>query len=371
MNDMTDRVLILGGYGTFGSRIAKRLCAKNIHVIINGRHSHKAESLQSTILSQQVDARVSVACFDVKTDLKSQLTELSPQLVIHTCGPFQGQNTNIAETIITAGIHYIDLADGRDYVQQMLQLDQLAKQHAVCAITAASTVPALSSAVLTHLKNHFDMNGFDQVSIGISPGQKTDRGLATTQAVLSYIGKALKPWPGSRNTSFGWQNTYLQKYPKISSRMMGNCEAPDLDLFTDFYDIKTLTFSAGMESKLLHVSIWLVSWLVRMGLPVKLGNHAAVLLKASRWFDLLGTADGGMHVKVSGSDSAQLPVNKTWYIEAFDDHGPQIPAIPAVIMAEKILSQDIDCGVQPCVDLITLNEYLSALSSEKIRTTVV
>ncbi len=370
MSDLTDRVLILGGYGTFGSRMAERLCAKNIHVIINGRNLNKANALKNTILSQQTNAQVSVACFDVKSELKAQLKQLAPKIVIHTCGPFQGQDTNIAKIIISAGCHYIDLADGRDYVQQMLKLGQLAEHHNVTAITAASTVPALSSAVLTHLKGQFDIDGFEQVNIGISPGQRTDRGLATTQAVLSYVGKALQPWSGSRSKRFGWQNTYLQKYPNIKSRMMGNCEAPDLDLFSDFYDIKTLTFSAGMESKLLHVSIWLASWLVRLGLPVKLANHAAVLLKISRWFDPLGSTDGGMHVTITGSTSARRQANKTWYIEAFDNHGPQIPAIPAVIISEKILSQKIGCGVQPCVDIITLDEYLSALNPEKIQTTV-
>ncbi len=369
MSDNPETVLILGGYGTFGGRIAQELCARGKKVIINGRSQQKALIQQRAILDKLPTADITVACFDVYTELKSQLQKLSPRVVIHTCGPFQGQDTAVAKTIITAGIHYIDLADGRDYVQHMLALNQLAIDHQVTAITAASTVPALSSAVLTNLKNEYAIESFTQVNIGISPGQKTDRGLATTQAVLSYIGKPLKPWPGGGAQKYGWQNSYKQKYPAISARMMGNCEAPDLDLFAAQFNIKRLHFSAGMESKLLHVLIWMSSWLVRLGLPVKLNKHARKLLKISRWFDVLGTANGGMHVDIEGLKSDQSKVAKTWFIEAFNNEGPQIPAMPAVIMTEKLLSQQISCGVQPCVNLITLNEYLSALGTENIQTT--
>jgi len=55
---------------------------------------------------------------------------------------------------------------------------------------------------------------------------------------------------------------------------MGNCEVPDFDIFPDQYKIKKILFSAGMESKILHLNIWLASWLIRIGLPLNLVKHA-------------------------------------------------------------------------------------------------
>jgi len=365
---MTHKILVLGGYGTFGSRISRSLCHKGYHVVINGRNKDKAQKLKANIISQQADARVEVACFDVFMELSQNLNSIKPALVIHTCGPFQGQDTQTAETIIQAGVHYIDLADGRDYVQNMLKLDGLAKDNQVTAITAASTVPTLSSAVLEYIQNKYDIESFQSVKIGISPGQKTDRGLATTQAVLSYIGKPLRTWPGNHKIKYGWQDTYLQKYPGIRNRMMGNCEAADLDLLPDYFNIEKMQFSAGMESKLLHRGIWLSSWLVRLGLPLNLDKHAGFWLKVSRWFDVLGSVDGGMHVAIKAVNTYNQAIQKTWYIVAKDNHGPQIPCVPAIIMAEKILAGEMTNGVKPCINFISLDEYLKELSHYAVET---
>lgn len=357
------KILVLGGYGTFGGRIIRALCKKGHHVIINGRHFHKAQILKQSILESNPKAHVSVSSFDARTQLKLHLKQLKPNLVIHTCGPFQGQNTDIAQTIINAGIHCIDLSDDREYVQNMLKLDDLAQAKGVVAITAASTVPALSSSVLAAMQEKFQISQFKSVKIGISPGQKTDRGLATTEAVLSYLGKQSKPYPGSPKKRFGLQGTYLQKFPNIRSRLMGNCEAPDLDCLHGHFKIESLNFSAGMESKLLHGLLWMGSWLIRLGLPVKLNKYAPSLLKGSRWFDVLGTEDGGMHVEFEAVTENQKTIKKTWFIEATENHGPQIPAIPAILMTEKILSQNMSAGVKACVNLIPLSEYLDALDA--------
>jgi len=355
-------VMVLGGYGTFGSRISRALCQKGFHVIINGRHFHQAQALKHSILEENFEAEVTVSCFDIYSQLNLRLKKMKPKLVIHTCGPFQGQDMFIAKTILNAGVNYIDLSDDRNYVQKMYELNDIAKTNGVMAITGASTVPALSSAVLAHVEDKYAVKEFKAIKIGISPGQKTARGLATTQAVLSYIGKPLKPWPGSYKKRFGWQDTYLQHYPNINSRLMGNCEAPDLDCLHEHFNIQKLTFSAGMESKLLHRLIWLLSWLIRLRLPLRLKNYAPWLLKKSRWFDSLGTEDGGMHVEFEiGLGKSQKSISKTWFIEATDNKGPQIPAIPAILMAEKILTQPIKAGVQSCVKLIKLEDYLNEL----------
>ncbi len=363
-----DKILVLGGYGTFGQRIVRSLCQRGHQLIINGRNRQKAEALKQQIMVDQGDAQLQLACFDVHQELAQQLQLLKPALVIHTCGPFQGQDTQIAQSIISAGIHYIDLADGRDYVQQLLQLDGLAKQHGVSAITAASTVPALSSAAIADLQQRFQIKSFQQLKIGISPGQRTDRGFATAQAVLSYVGKPLKPWPGNHKIHHGWQDMYLQKYPTIGSRLMGNCEAADLDLLQQHFPIDRLGFAAGMESKLLHVLIWLSSWLVRSGFPIDLTNHTDRLLKLSRWFDFLGSTDGGMHIEFTGLNAQDQQVHRTWSIEAKNNTGPQIPATPAILMAEKILQQQTSIGVKACVNTISLNEYLGALDADQTAT---
>lgn len=363
-------ILVLGGYGTFGARIVGALCAKGYRLLVNGRNKVKANQLIKKIISEQPDTHVSEACFDAFIELKNQLDKLKPNLVIHCCGPFQGQDNFIAKTTIESGIHYIDLSDGRDYAQNILKLDTLAIQQKTTAITAASTVPTLSSAVLLYLQQTYQIEKFIQVRIGISPGQKTNRGLATTQAVLSYVGKPLKPWPGINKTMFGWQDTYLQSYPDIRNRLMGNCESVDLDLLQSHFPIEKLYFSAGMESKLLHSLVWSCSWLIRMGLPLNLSKHASKLLSISRWFDFLGSEDGGMHVQITAEDKHGEIINKTWFVIAKNNDGPQIPSIPAIILADKILNLQLAPGAMSSINQVTLKEYLQEFNGLAIKTII-
>lgn len=357
--------MILGGYGTFGSLIAEQLLKNRISIIINGRDKKKASAFAEQLRKDFCDGSIQIAIFDAHIMLKNALVKYRPGVVIHTCGPFQAQDSHIAEVCIKQGVHYIDLADGRGFIQNILKLDAAAKRNETKVISGASTVPALSSAVLDHYM-HKIANGFvefDSVRYGISPGQKTTRGgLATVKAVLSYIGKPIKTGANQEGIRYGWQDIYLQKYPDINNRLMGNCEIPDIDLIPEYFPVKKLHFSAGMESKFLHVLLWLTSWLVRFKLPINLPKHARFLLRASRWFDFLGTYDGGMHIHMMGTDKQGQLRDETWYIIAKNNDGPYIPSAPAVIMTKKILNGEIEkTGVFPCIGFITLEEYVSEL----------
>jgi hypothetical protein len=356
------KVLILGGYGNFGKRIAHLLTRKGVAVIVAGRDGAKAAALANVLPPKLVD----MAVFDAKSDLLARLEILKPLVVINTCGPFQNADYGIARACIAGGAHYIDLADGRDFVTGITQLDAYSKERNVAVISGASTVPALSAAVIERFLPQF--SAIDSLTFGIAPGQKAERGFATTQAILSYVGKKLKPCAGYK-TRYGWQNIYRQSYPEIGGRWMANCDIPDLDLLPEKYGIRRIRFSAGMEIPVVHFGLWLLSWGVRLGLPIDLPKHASTLLQASNWFDFIGSANGGMHIILKGEDRSGRPVTKRWFIIARDGDGPYIPAVPAVVLATKIISGTFTrTGAMPCVGMITLQEYLDELEHLKIKT---
>ncbi len=356
-------VLILGGYGNFGKRISKALTADGIPITIAGRSSKKAEALSQELPTSLTN----IAIFDAFLNLAENLEKLKPSVVINTCGPFQSSDYSIAETCIRLGIHYVDLADGRDFVAGISALDAQAKAKGVCVISGASTVPGLSSAVLEHYKHEF--LEIDEMKYGISPGQKAERGLATTQGILSYVGKPLNPFSGRERVAYGWQDIYRQTYPELGKRWMGNCEIPDLDLLPEHYGVKSIQFSAGLELGALHLGLWALSWLVRVGIPLNLPRLAKPLLRASNWFDVLGSADGGMHIVLTGKDHGGKPHTRKWFVVAKNGDGPEIPTIPAIILAKDLASgASLQTGAQPCVGIIELDRYVDALGKFSIKT---
>jgi len=360
------QVLILGGYGNFGSRIASALIKDNIPIIIAGRELQKAQALQNKLKQSALENIITVAAFDANKELGKQLDILQPTVVINTIGPFQTADYSIAKTCAQHKVHYIDLADARDFVTGITHLDQLAKTNNVLVVSGASTVPGLSSAVLEHYKNDFAT--MDSLIYGISPGQKAPRGLATTESILTYLGKPLKPWGNHNQKRFGWQDIYRQEYPELGKRWMANCDIPDLDLFTDQYRLKNIRFSAGMENSLLHLGMWLMSYLVRIGLPLNLPKHAKFLLSLSHIFDSFGTTSGGMHMLIKGTNKQGKPLTIKWFIIAQDNDGPQIPCVPAIILSKKIIRDTLHIrGAMPCVGMIMLDEYMKELEGFSIK----
>ena len=360
---MSRKVLILGGYGNFGKRIAQALVKAEIPVIIAGRNRTKTE-----FMAKELGTLAEVAAFDVNHNLAEQLINLHPCVVVNTCGPFQNADYNVAETCIANGVHYIDLADGREFVTGIKKLDAAAKARGVSVISGASTVPGLSSAVLEHFKHQF--SSINTLRFGISPGQKAERGLATTQGILTYVGKPLAPFAGNTR-AYGWQDIYRQEYPGLGKRWMANCDIPDLDLLPPVYCIQSIQFSAGLQLAPLHLGLWALSWLIRLGVPLNLPEQAASLLSASNWFDRLGCADGGMHMIITGTAQDGSPHTIKWFIIAKDGYGPYIPTIPAIVLAKKIANGILPApGSYPCVALVSLEEYLEELKDYPIYTVI-
>jgi hypothetical protein len=354
---MTKRILIIGGYGNFGSFITRRLADDdNLQVIIAGRSKEKARALADKVGGEAVT-------LDINDDITNALTSIKPDVVIHTSGPFQAQGYDVAQACIAQGCHYIDLADGRAFVEGITELDKQAKNKSVTVISGASSVPCLTSALIDHYKEEFQT--LEALDYGITTAQKTARGLATTAAILTYTGK---PFPtlidGQMTDIYGWQGLRARKYPELGWRLLGNCDVPDLALFPKRYpELRTVRFYAGLEIPFIHITLWAISWLVRVGLIKGLEKAAPLLLKTSYMFDWLGSANSAFHMELSGKGENGSDKTIKFELTARSGDGPYIPCMPAILIAKKLAAGKVqDSGAFPCVGFITKDEYLGALS---------
>lgn len=360
------RVLILGGYGNFGSYIARSLASEpDIKLVIAGRSRERALTFANSLSA--TNAAESCA-LDIRRPLDDSLRELSPDMVIHTVGPFQGQDYAVPEACLRQRCHYVDLADGRAFVTGIGKLDELAKANQVLIVSGASSVPCLTAAIVDEALPRFSrLEGLDY---GISAAQQTNRGLATASSVLSYIGRPFTTLQnGAWHTVFGWQDLHTERYPELGLRLFGNCDIPDLELFPKRYgDLRSMRFCAGHEIKLVHLGTWLLSWAVRIGLLPPLGRYADRLLRLSFLFDQLGSGRSGFHMYMVGRDKDDRQRLERFFIIARSGHGPLIPCMPAILLAKRLARGELmERGATPCLDLIELQEYLDALGALDIQ----
>lgn len=359
-------VLVLGGYGNFGAYICRALVQDdNIRLLIAGRDEARARRFAAGI---GLPERQGMALDVEVTSLAKQLSAMEVNTVIHAAGPFQQQDYRVAQACIAAGCHYLDLADGRDFVAGIGKLDAAAHLAGVLVASGASSVPALSSAVVDYFLPEFSR--LDVIRHAIVSGGKTP-GLATLRAVLGYCGKPfMRLETGFWKGVFGWQDLHRRRYPApVGTRWLGNCDVPDLAVFPQRYpDVKTVTFHAGLGVPLAHLATWALSWLVRWGLFRNIAEWAKPLRWISRQLEVLGPQASAMHVELTGLDHQGRSLTRVWHILARQHHGPHIPCGAAIALVRKLADGSLaERGAMPCVGLLTLNEYMGALAGLDVR----
>jgi len=341
------RVLVLGGSGHFGGRICRRLARKPQLEIIAPRRAEL-----------DLDA----------ADFADKLRELSVDLVIHTAGPFQGQNYAVANACIDAGCHYVDLADGREFVTGFAALNERAEAAGVTLVTGASTLPGVSSSVVAALRGRFQ--NMDEVSISIAPAHQTPRGLGTVRAVLSYCGQPFKRLRnGKWTTVHGWHDLRKQYYPEIGKRWSGACDVPDLQLFPEHEPtLQTVEFHAALEAWWEQLGLWMMAGLARIGLVGDWSRFAPRFARVSERLLRFGSDRGGMHIRVAGEDSHGEKSRVDWYLIADNNHGPEIPCTPSIVVAMKVLEGSMQRrGAFACWNLFSVEEFMQELREFDVR----
>ncbi|GFM82685.1 saccharopine dehydrogenase [Pseudomonas cichorii] len=359
---MTLRVMVVGGYGNFGSIICRHLAAvPDIELVITGRDAQKLSG-KVEALGRQSGKTVQSWCGNAMgADLKPALVQMGIQWVIHTAGPFQGQSYAIAESCIEAGVNYCDLSDCRHFVNGIAALDARARAAGVAIFSGCSSVPSLSSAIIDQHRHRFTR--IDTINHGISSSAKMP-GLSTIEGVLAYAGKPISQLKeGQVYAVPGWQGLTLRKMPMMGTRLLANVDVPDMDIFAGRYGARNLSFKAGSGLKLGGVANYLLALAVKAGLIRSVPVWAARLHRWGTWFERFGDGKSAMFIDVHGRDHDARPLLMTVQLTASNDKGPEIPSCAAVALMEKVnRGYKPEPGARACVGEITVDEYLAAIN---------
>jgi hypothetical protein len=360
-------VVVVGGAGAFGRRLVEGLVAtSDLAVVVAGRDLARAEACARGFPV----GRARALRLDAATVTAEELRSSGAFVVVDAAGPFQGASYWLARAAIAAGLHYVDLADARDFVAGLGALDELARAAGVVALTGASSTPALSHAVLDRLTAGW--RRIDTVEIAISPGNRNSpRGLSVIRAILSYAGKPVRVFEGGGWTERpGWGRPVRRAMPGLGKRWLSLCETPDLDLVPErFAPRQTAVFRAGLELSAMHLGLYLASLLVRARLLPSLVPFARPLRWLAERLKGLGTDRGGMMVEVRGIDAAGIAARSVWSLVAEAGDGPAVPTLPALAairgLADGSLSQP---GARACAGVLNLDAIEREFAPYRIST---
>lgn len=349
-----NRVLVIGGYGGFGARLSRRLTSDGWQVLVAGRSRDKARAFAAGLPDAEGLA------FDRDGDCAAQLSALKADLVIDAAGPFQGSGYDLPRACIGAGLHYLDLADARGFVCGIAALDAEARAAGVTAISGASSLPALSGAVVRELAQ--GMERIEAIDMAISATTRASAGPAVVRAALSYAGQPVKLWRGREwRASPGWGLAKRLRFtvpgqPPLSRRV-ALADVPDLELFPQLFPGAPATlFRGGSEFSLQMLALGALGWLVRLGLLRSAAPLARWLAPLQQWTAPLGGNRSAMVAQLAGLAGGE-PQLRRWTLIAGKGEGQEIPTLAAQLLARRLLEGKLAPGARHGAQELALSDF--------------
>jgi hypothetical protein len=332
------RILIVGGYGAFGGRLAVLLADEpRVTLIIAGRSREKAAAFCAGLAA---GAEKVAAAFDRDADLDPQLRTLAPDVVVDATGPFQSYGEapyRLVEACVALGVDYLDFADGADFVKGIGRFDAAARRRDIFVLSGVSSFPGLTAAAVRALAR--DLARVDVITAGVAPLPYASVGLNVIRAIAGYAGKPVPLIRDGRRT-VGFALTETMRYTiappgrlPLHNLRFSLVDVPDLQLLPEIWrQLRAIWVGAGPVPELLHRALNGCAWLVRLHLLPSLAPFAKffyAVAEVLRW----GENRGGMFVAIAGTSRDGTPVERSWHLVAEGEDGPFVPsmAIAAIV----------------------------------------
>lgn len=365
------KVLILGGYGVFGGRLAELLTdIGDLDILICGRNYAKAHALCERLSGS---ATFTPAALD-RANIASALERHTPDLVIDASGPFQNYGTApyaVIDACLKHRVHYLDFADDADFVFGVSGFDARAKAAGCIILSGVSSFPVLTAAVLREMSKTMTVK---HVSGGIAPSPYAGIGLNVMRAVVSYAGgpvklrRAGKPFTAKGLTESRRYIVAPPGFRPLRSLRFSLVDVPDLQVLpAENPNITDIWMGAGPVPESLHrILNGLAKLRAALHLPAftpfsKLFYTVLNLMK-------FGAHRGGMYVEALGTRNGQS-ATQSWHLLAEGDDGPYIPSMAIEAILRKWLAGNSPpCGARAATTALELSDYEALFEKRDIWT---
>lgn len=363
------KILILGGYGVFGGRLAELLAdLPGLDLFICGRDLARAEGFCAAYRGA---ARVHPCALDRRA-IAEGLERLQPDLVVDASGPFQdygAERYHVVEACIAAGVDYLDFADGADFVSGIDRFDDRARAAGLFVLSGVSSFPALTGAVLREMAKTMDIRS---VEGGIAPSPFAGIGLNVMRAVVGYAGAPVKLRRGGRDTHGIGLAESLRFTVAVPGRLplrnihFSLVDVPDLQLIPRGWPaITDIWMGAGPVPEILHRILNLLAK-ARAALRLPSLEPFSRLFYAVLNRMRFGEHRGGMFIRARGRADGQ-PVERSWHLLAEGDDGPYIPSMAIEAIVRKLVAGERPApGARSSVDALTLADYAALFDGRSI-----
>ena len=314
-------VVVFGGYGAFGSHVARELARTGHVVTVAGRDREKAEDAATALGPQHRGLGADAA------DAGSCRQALAGQSVAVSCaGPFSALGDSLLEACLQARCHYADIADDRTYAARVRARDERFRQAGLTAAYGCSSLPGLSGA-LALLVCEAAAAPPRRARVTLFIGNDNPNGEAAVRSAVAALGRPIAAPQGTLR-GFGDRETVVLP-PPFGRRGVYNFDSPEYDLFPELLGVKGVTVKVGFESR---AATHAFATLGR--LPFGHGTRTArVLTGLGRLAGRTGHEGGVVHVELEWPDGA-------WHRASLVGD-QRMAALPCALVAAALARGDV------------------------------
>ncbi|CAF1280035.1 unnamed protein product [Adineta steineri] len=363
--DFQMKILIIGAYGTFGSRLSQLLANKSqLTLFIAGRSIKHAEQFCKTI--DKNVAKILPLYFDRNDlEIEKRLKSIQPDIVIDATGPFQFYGNDpyhVVKACLATSTNYMDLADGTQFVKDINQFDSQAKSKNLFLLSGVSTCPVLTATVVRSLTK--GLHEIHSIKGGIAPSPYVNIGPNVIRAITSYAGQPMSV-VRHRQLIIRYGLTETMRYTisppgylPLKNRRFSLVDVPDYQILRDLWpNINSIWFGAGTIPESLHRLLNYFAWLVRLRLFPNLSSFSSIIqqvMNIIRW----GEHRGGMFISIEGINNQGHIYERSWHLIAEGDIGPFIPTLGIDAIIHRILDGKIPIsGARAATTDLELEDY--------------
>lgn len=292
-----------------GSRVSAAIARiPYVECVIAGRRINEARRLAGQVL-----ATTRAVDIEDRDELEKALADAD--IVVNCTGPYSDRNLNAARFCARSGIHYIDFAEDRAYVNSVLRLGPQARRNNSLLVTGAGSLPVIAAILVDQLRPQF--SEIDEIHVHGTTGNQVPAGLASAASLAGKVGAGIRVKRRGRWCQLAcWMEPQRVRFPDpVGYRRTYLYEVPCANEFARRYNTRSANFSMGLGLAVLNTGMRFFGWLRRHNRIRKPERWAGPLYHAGRLFRRFGDGYSAVQVYVKGVENGDLVTHMIALVE--------------------------------------------------------
>lgn len=341
-------VLVVGGYGTFGTHVCRGLARRGVPLTVAGRDAARADAL-----ARALGPGCRGLALDVTRAAACRAALPGRGVVVRCDGPFDHRDPTLLQACLEAGCHYADISEDRRHGAVVRGHGEPFRERGLAAVFGCSSLPGISGALAMHALRRATPPA-ERARVTLFIGNNNPKGGAAVRSLLAGLGR---PIPAPQGTLYGFRDREVVPLPRpFGRRAVFNFDAPEYDLFPALLGVRRLSVKVGFE---LRTATYLFALLARLGSGYG-ARTARLLTLLGRPLRRWGCSGGAVMAELFLADGT---VRRATLLARRD--GQRMAALPCVLVVHALARDGVATGgAWTAYEFLGADSLLQALVAE-------